>query len=315
MVKNIITAILVLFIASLYSQTLVDLEGVNNPSLKNHIEKNTGKLFDRINQAYKQNSSQIDFSGIDMTDDAKVNLDALWATSPFLIQELEIYGKLLQHESSSGKITGYELRNIHIYIKEAEKNERNKQAVVTYTPGGKITDFYIAIDYKLYDKVMVEGKSVKDLRRRQIILDFVENFRTAYNRKDIKFIERVFSEDALIIVGKQVKVKKMDSPGYTYETKYIVRNKQQYIRRLKRAFAANEYVNVRFEDIRVVQHAKYKHLYGVTVKQFWKSDHYSDEGYVFLLIDLRDENKPMIHVRTWDKNDTFNIRSFNLEQF
>ncbi len=315
MVKNIVTAWALLLLGGLYAQTLVDLEGIENAKLKKHIEQNTALLFDRINSAYKQNNKQIDFSGIDMSDDAKANLDALWETSPFLIQELEIYGKLLEHESGTGKITGYELRNIHIYIKEADKNERNKQAVVSYSPSGRITDFYIAIDYKLYDKVMVEGKSVKDVRLRQIVLDFVENFRTAYNRKDIKFIERVFSEDALIIVGKQVKVKKTDSPGYTYQTKYIVRNKQQYIQRLKRAFAANEYVNVRFEDIRVVRHATYQYLYGVTVKQFWKSDHYSDEGYVFLLIDLRDEDKPVIHVRTWDKKDTFNIRSFDLEKF
>lgn len=315
MAKNIITAFLLFFIGSIYSQTLVDLEGVNKPKLKKHIEQNTAKLFDRINLAYKQKSDHIDFSGIDMSDDAKVNIDALWETSPFLIQELEIYEKLLVKETNSGKISGYELRNIHIYIKEADKNERNKQAVVTFTPTGKINDFYISIDYKLYDKVMVEGKSMKDVRLRQIILDFIENFRTAYNRKDLKFIEQVFSDDALIIVGKQVKVKKLDGTGTQYVTKYIVRNKKQYIQRLKRAFNANEYVNVRFEDIKVVRHGTLQHMYGVTVKQFWKSDHYSDEGFVFLLIDLRNENKPMIHVRTWDKKDSFNIRSFRLDDF
>ena len=315
MAKNIITAFLLFFIGSIYSQTLVDLEGVNNTKLKKHIEQNTAKLFDRINLAYKQKSDHIDFSGIDMSDDAKVNIDALWGTSPFLIQELEIYEKLLVKETNSGKISGYELRNIHIYIKEADKNERNKQAVITFTPTGKINDFYISIDYKLYDKVMVEGKSMKDVRLRQIILDFIENFRTAYNRKDLKFIEQVFSDDALIIVGKQVKVKKLDGTGTQYVTKYIVRNKKQYIQRLKSAFNANEYVNVRFEDIKVVRHGTLQHMYGVTVKQFWKSDHYSDEGFVFLLIDLRNENKPMIHVRTWDKKDSFNIRSFRLDDF
>ena len=35
------------------------------------------------------------------------------------------------------------------------------------------------------------------------------------------------------------------------------------------------------------------------MKQGWRSDTYSDIGYVFLLIDFKDEMNPMIHVRTW----------------
>ena len=318
MVKNIIVfLILVSLIPEVSGQnaTFVDLEGVQNKKLKTKIESNTAKLFDRINSSYKQNAEQIDFSGIAMTDNAKVNIDGLWEASPFLIKELEIFGKLLTREGNNGRIKSYELRNIHIFIKNADKTDQNKQAVVVYDANGNVSDFYISIDYKIYDKVMVDGKSVKDVRLRQIILDFVENFRTAYNRKDLDFINKVFSDDALIIVGHQIKTKSLDGNGSSYTTKYIVRSKKQYIKKLKAAFKHNEYINVKFEDIRVVRHDLLKHMYGVTVKQYWKSDHYSDEGYVFLLIDLRDENNPIIHVRTWDKKDTFNLRSFRLEDF
>ena len=316
MAKDILKLWLILFVSfPVSAQTLVDLEGINNATLKKKIENNTAHLFDKINAAYKKNAEQVDFSNIAITDDAKINIDALWEASPFLIQELEIFDKLLIRENNNGSIASYELRNIHIYIKEADKNEKNKQAVVVYDKKGNIADFYISIDYKLYDKVMVEGKSVKDVRLRQMILDFVENFRTAYNRKDLKFIGKVFSDDALIIVGRQIKVKSLDGNKTTYKTKYLVRNKRQYMQRLKAAFNHNEYINVRFEDIQVVRHDILKHMYGVTVKQFWKSDHYSDEGFVFLLIDLRDENNPIIHVRTWDKQDNFNIHSFRLEDF
>ena len=60
---------------------------------------------------------------------------------------------------------------------------------------------------------------------------------------------------------------------------------------------------VDFDDIKVVRHGnpdpEYKRCYGVTLHQSYKSGTYSDEGYLFLLWDFTDENKPKIHVRTW----------------
>jgi hypothetical protein len=53
-------------------------------------------------------------------------------------------------------------------------------------------------------KNVINSNSVIDKTRREIILNFIENFRTAYIRKDIDFIEKVFSEHALIITGRVV---------------------------------------------------------------------------------------------------------------
>ena len=62
-------------------------------------------------------------------------------------------------------------------------------------------------------------------------------------------------------------------------------------------------IRVDFDDIKVVRHVnpapEYKRCYGVTLHQSYKSGTYSDEGYLFLLWDFTDENKPKIHVRTW----------------
>jgi hypothetical protein len=65
-------------------------------------------------------------------------------------------------------------------------------------------------------------------------------------------------------------------------------------------------------------------IYGVSLRQRYTSDRYSDEGYLFLLWDFRNEAEPKIHVRTWQpynidehhtlSNDAvFNIRDFNLQ--
>jgi hypothetical protein len=313
--KNIIkSAILIALLFSNYfvfAQTMVDLEGVQPSRLKTTIETNTAKLFDRINTAFQENADNVNYEGIKMTDDAKVTIDQLWETSHFMIQELEIYEKLLKKASSLNN-NAYEIRNIGIFIKDADEGEKNKQAVILFDKQGNINDFYISIGYKLYKDVMIKGKSIKDFRKREIVLDFVENFRTAYNRKDSKFIESVFSDDALIIVGHVVKKLNPDGGSKVETTEYIVKSKKEYMQKLKRAFRTNKYINVDFSELKVVRHAQFPYMYGVTVKQKWKSDRYSDEGFVFLLIDLRDENKPIIHIRTWDKKDTFNLNTFQL---
>jgi hypothetical protein len=65
-------------------------------------------------------------------------------------------------------------------------------------------------------------------------------------------------------------------------------------------------------------------VYGVTLKQDWKSSMYSDKGYVFLLIDYRNEQEPIITVRTWQpqeyngrplaQSEIFQIGDFNVSK-
>ena len=65
-------------------------------------------------------------------------------------------------------------------------------------------------------------------------------------------------------------------------------------------FANNQRLKVKFDDYRVVRHPAEPDYYGVTLKQDWHSDSYSDQGSVFLLWDFTDEDHPKIHVRTWE---------------
>ena len=294
-------------VLTLNAQVDVDLDGINSPSLKAKIEKNIARFLNNLNKAYDSHSERPFFDGVYIKDTAKINIEMMWATSPFKVQDLEIYEHILKRLPNKEGIA-YEVRNIRLYFKNADKGEHNQEGVIYLAKDGKILDFGISISYKQYQNVMAEGTDVKELRRRQMILDFVENFRTAYNRKDIDFLEKVFSDDALIIVGHKVK-KVEGGTGWGY-TKM---NKREYLNRLKKVFARNEFVNVKFDNIKVVQHRRYKYLYGVTVKQKWHSTTYSDEGYVFLLIDFKDEDHPLIHVRTWDKEDNWNIESFAKE--
>ena len=78
--------------------------------------------------------------------------------------------------------------------------------------------------------------------------------------------------------------------------------KSQYIERLKQVFAKQEYVNIQFEDAGVKKANPFRERYAIIIKQNYYSTTYADKGYLFLLADISDPEKPIIHVRVWDED-------------
>ena len=64
-------------------------------------------------------------------------------------------------------------------------------------------------------------------------------------------------------------------------------------------FKNNDFVRANFEEINIQRHSQFEKIYGVQLKQKWQSSFYSDEGYLFLLVDFIKEDEPIIHVRAW----------------
>jgi len=180
--------------------------------------------------------------------------------------------------------------------------------------------------YREARQVLDGGVQEEDASNRRVILNYMEHFRMAYPTKDIDFLEQLFSEEALIIVGTVVRGVPVDGVRFlsSEQIRYNVKSKREYLDRLRRIFKANRRVDVEFTDFTIKRHPTKKGIYGVSVKQSYKSDIYSDEGYIFLLWDFRDKTAPKIHVRTWQprmvdehsplpEQEIFNIGSFNLE--
>lgn len=176
--------------------------------------------------------------------------------------------------------------------------------------------------YKEAAKVLKGKMSVDDAKNRRMILNYCEHFRTAYTTKDIDFLRQVFSDKALIIVGNMVKPAtdngKCQAGGS--RVTYAIHSKRNYLLRLTKVFDANKNIDVKFSDFRIMRHPTMDGIYGVTLRQHYKSDRYSDDGYLFLLWDFRNKAMPLIHVRTWqpadainDNNEIINIQDFNLE--
>ena len=298
------------------------VDGASSAEIGDRVSANISRFLNEANDAFAE-SRRPDLSAIAISDDAVDAFMMLWDNMPFHCGEAEIVERLLT------TYDGLQVRNVPI---EActDSGEAYQELVIDMDRTGKITRINLAIKNNLYRQVMRNGSEVTDLRHRQMILDYVEQFRTAYNRKDIDFLEKVFSEDALIITGKVVKVKKGDHAAVLKDNRQIVYTqlkKREYIERLRtRVFPAAKYIRVDFSDIRVSKHPSIDGYYGVMLKQGYQSSIYSDEGYLFMIWDFRDEANPQIHVRTWqpywmdegkkerlDESKVFNINNFTIE--
>lgn len=298
------------------------VEGLDNEELRLVMEESLMNMVDDFQKAADAGAKNVKLSKDYMTSDAIDDVKLIWKSSAMTCPPMNLKCRCL-HTS-----TGYQVRGIPIDMVEADENERRQELTVDFTPQGIINNVSISIDLHRYEELMAEKTSDLDYARRQIIINFVENFRTAYNRRDLKLINSVFSDKALIITGK-VLLEKVNSDTdrmSRLESKvvYIKHTKQEYLRRLQNIFKSVKYLNVKFEDIEIVQHPKYDDVYGVTLKQYWHSSGYSDEGYLFLMVDFHDTDNPLIQVRTWQpyknnkgevvtkREEVFHLGSFNI---
>jgi len=201
----------------------------------------------------------------------------------------------------------YEVRGIKVRVKMGKTKGSNLQELVfKLNDNRKVVNVNFAMEQHHYQNIIEQGKRLDDMFMRKMALDFLEEFRTAHNRKDINYLERAYSDDALIIVGRVLKQQKGLSDALETSflgddrIEFIKLKKKEYISRLRSVFQLNSFVNVTFIDAEVVKHPVHDKIYGIKVKQRWNSSRYNDEGYLFVMIDFRqDEKKPLIRVRSW----------------
>jgi hypothetical protein len=131
------------------------------------------------------------------------------------------------------------------------------------------------------------------------LMSFMEDYQTAYALGRIDYLERIFSENALIISGYKV-LKKVSSDGIKLRgyTHYDTLSKSQYMAKLRRHFKTKEYINLNFTETDFSQAWSTEDFFGIRVRQEYFSNNYGDVGYLFLLVDLREED-PVIHIRAW----------------
>lgn len=142
------------------------------------------------------------------------------------------------------------------------------------------------------------------MQAKEVLMSFLENYKTAYALGRVEYLESIFSDDALIIVGNVVE-KLEGSPELGYTTRRYVektkQTKQEYITRLKRVFRSNEFVNIKFANNDVRKLGMANERYAIQIKQDYFSENYGDTGWLTLMVNVENPQKPIIYVRVWEE--------------
>ena len=292
--------------------TVTFSDGIYNASLKSRMEKAVSRILTEVNAACEA-GRELDYSSLGVSSSVQNSLSMLWENAPFYCLDDEI----IEHCLTTG--SGYQIRNIGLQLEplesdKVEDDELYQEAVISFDKKGNVTSFYFSISQQLYANILKSNMDVTDLRRRQLILDYVEQFRTAYNQKDLDFLEKIFSENTLIITGKVIK-NKQDDVKLPDQIVYKQQSKREYLTNLKRTFAAAKYIKVTFDDVQVKRHGVNPDIYSVTVRQGYTSNFYHDDGILVMIWDFKDERNPQIHVRTWQPMGIPEDKVFKMEDF
>ena len=190
-----------------------------------------------------------------------------------------------------------------------------ENVVFSFDNEGKICDVNFGLESESIQDILSKTKWEDDAK--MVLINFLEGYKTAFALMNIDHISSIFSEDALIITGKRVVKTVIEGgiqlQGEAYE--YNRQTKAQYIRNLERSFRSKEYINLKFSNVSVLKTTRgtNTNLYGIQVKQDYFSSNYGDSGYLYLLVDISDQARPLIHVRTWqpEPDPEFGIYGIN----
>lgn len=261
------------------------------------------------------------------------------SASVFTVEGLEIFNKLIAY--GTGRIVG--TPNISFFkgvngcvvarglqmsfsFKAGTKKTFVEDVVFFFDENKKINNVAFGLgQIAEYDILCKYAPGWKD-ETRELLMEFMENYKTAYCLKRYDYIRDIFADDAVIIVGNVVKhnmtlpadnrVVRISDEGNA-SIRYNRYTKDEYLENLRRTFARNEFINIRFtnNDIQWLEKYESQELYAIQIGQEYNSSRYADKGFLFLLIDMTDHNAPLIRIRTWQPNEVDMSKLYNAGDF
>lgn len=177
---------------------------------------------------------------------------------------------------------------------------------------GKIESLAFALTKKAEDDIFNARAKWPEISR-FAIMQFMEDYQTAFALKRIGYLSQIFSNDAVIVSGVMLKkATPTDLEGRTtittpYAT-YKKESKSQYLNRISGHFKSREYIHLKFgeNNSTAILSPKFEpgYLFAIEISQNYQSSRYNDKGYLTLFVDAI--KRPMIiHTRLWQpgKND------------
>ena len=212
----------------------------------------------------------------------------------------------------NGEVT---CRSLPMSFKFSNQRTFVEDVVFTLNKEGKIDCLSFGLNKPAVDDIMNQTSWNDTVRN--VLINFLESYKTAYALKRYDYINSIFSDDALIITGSVLK-HTASNEGQAMSkqaVKYTRQTKSEYMKKLQHIFRSSEFINLRFADNQVRKSGVGGEIYGIQIKQDYFSSSYGDTGYLFLMVDLNNPKEPVIHVRTWQPEKDPNFGLIDLSHF
>lgn len=279
--------------------TQVKLNSYVEAGAQARIEKTLSDFMTEIARAHSTKSN-LNLSGIKINEYSKLTVMDIWnKNSRFVLP-----GRLVKFPAVKWKNKDvYRITPVvFLFDKEYEGEQVPKEYIIEVDANGMIVDFMRA-GFPL----ALEGSSNVSDEIYDKIYHFLGELCTAHCSKNLSYLTDIYSDDALFItgfkIGKVTSTRRFDErdvcivrDGY----KLVIKDKKQYLADLNSVFLKNAWISIKYENITITRHAnKNYQIYIVKMKQIYNSPTYSDEGYLTLVWDMSDVDKPQILQRTW----------------
>lgn len=197
---------------------------------------------------------------------------------------------------------GYVCRSVPMKFSfKTNRKSFTENVVFWWDKQGKIDNLTFAMDAESIKDILSKTKWTDGAK--MALVSFLENYKTAFALARLDYIDAIFSEDALIIVGRVVKKTRIENgiKMMQEDVEYNRYTKAAYLSHLRRSIASKEYINIKFANTEITKLTRggHENFYGIQLKQDYFSSNYGDSGYLYLLVDMEDSRKPLIYVRTW----------------
>ena len=247
-----------------------------------------------------------------------------------MFDQLVGYGKgriigtpnICYYKSMNGNVVARGLQ-MSFSFRNGTKTTFVEDVAFTFNDKGKIDNIAFGLGKNTENDILTKKVMWKEETREQL-MEFLENYKTAYCLKRLDYIRDIFSDDAIIIVGNVARVYtsgQTDNGNLTQKGKKIITTnrytKDKYLQNLGRCFKNNEFINIRFtqSDIQKLEKRADQEIVCVQLAQDYNSSTYADQGYLFLMIDMTDKENPFIKVRTWQPEPDPKFGYYNAGDF
>lgn len=205
---------------------------------------------------------------------------------------------------------GAEVREIAVLNTYKSLGMQSREYLIPdFNEQGELWDVNFGVMEGLYTSIREQGEFTGDWKERQVMLKFLEKYRTAFLTRDLETLNAVFADEALIIVGRKMRPGEAANP-YSYQPEgenqpdieYLKLTKSQYLERQKTLFEQKKDIYLGYSTFQILRKNNQLGVYGISMRQNYQSINYADEGYLFLLVDFN-SSEPKIYIRSWQPQE------------